>query len=140
MGVLGTLMLFIPSSSHISELFIPCFNVILPVILHPAGVWLFIIYLESPPHVRVSFPYSPPVMMQLYKDYPSSLSACFSFSFSAPVHASLCSTIIPHPPHPHPHPHPLLALNFSIKSLLILLILLLPINHVFSYICSLKSC
>lgn len=101
-------------------------NVILPVILQPAAVLLFVVYLESPPHVRVASPYSPPVMMQLYKDYPSSLSACFSLSFSAPVHASLCSAITLLP---HTHPHPLLALNFSIQSLLILLILLLVFHN-----------
>lgn len=69
------------------------------------------------PHVKVTFPYSSPVMMQLYKDYPSSLSACFSFSFCPPfMHLSAVPSF-------SLNLHQILALNFSIQSLLLLLIL-----------------
>lgn len=49
---------------------------------HLAGVWLFVDYLESL-LLEWHSPYSSPVMMQLYKDYPSS-HCLFVFLFLPP--------------------------------------------------------
>ncbi len=75
------------------------------------------------PLCQNGLPSLPSLMMQLYKDYPSSLSACFSFSLCPHSCISLLC-----------HHFPLINMNFSllifsVQSLLILLILLLVFHH-----------
>lgn len=103
MGVLVTLRLSIPSSSHISHLSLLCYWCYTASASPPCRCLALVVYLESLLLLEWHSLTLPPVMMQLYNNNPSSLSACFSFSLCPHSCISLLC-----------HPFPLIPINSSL--------------------------
>lgn len=107
MGVLVTFRFFLSHQALTLVIFLSFVpNVTLPVTFCLAGVWLFVVYLESLLMLEWHSLTLPPVIMQLYKDYRSSLNCLFLFLFLPPfMHLSALPSF-------SLHLHQLLALNF----------------------------